>query len=96
MAALYSQGMIDQELATFWLNWLPNEQSYVNFGGVAEDSGEISQASTGAPFKQNLVEKYDMWWTVTMSSVEYGGQNMKASDVSYAILDTGTSLLTIA
>ena len=96
MAALFSQGIIDQQLATFWLNWLPDEQSFVNFGGVAEDSGEIAQASTGAPFKQQLVYKYDMWWTVAMSSVEYGSQNMKASDVSYAILDTGTSLLTIA
>ena len=39
------------------------------------------------------MKKYDQWWTVSLHSVEYGGQDIKDSGIGYAIIDTGTSLL---
>ena len=42
---------------------------------------------------QDLVSRYDQWWTVSMHRVEYGGEDIKDSGIGYAILDTGTSLL---
>ena len=34
-----------------------------------------------------------MWWTVDMTKIQYGSDNIFEGD-KYAILDTGTSLLT--
>ena len=57
--------------------------------------GEPDDATTGETHTQKLDAKNDMWWTVTLGSVEYGGENMKGSGINYAILDTGSSYLTI-
>ena len=35
------------------------------------------------------------WWTVDITSITYGGEEIKSSDVKYAIFDTGTSLITM-
>jgi len=56
-------------------------------GGVPPNS------TIGETFSQDLVERYDQWWTVKMHNVEYGGDDIKDSGIGYAILDTGTSLL---
>ena len=85
--ALYKQGTIDEEVATFWLNSYGEENSMVTFGGKPEN------ASRGESFKQDLVKRYDEWWTVNLHTVEYGGNDIKDSGIGYAILDTGTSLL---
>ena len=65
--ALYTQGVISEETATFWLNWADEALSYVTFGGMPEN------ASTGTTYKQELDTKNDQWWTVTLGDVEYDG-----------------------
>ena len=90
MKALYTQSVIDKEIATFWLNLQSEGDSYVTFGGVPGD------AMTGDTYTQDLIQKYDVWWTVSLGSVKLGGQSIKSSGTKYAILDTGTSLLTMS
>ena len=85
--ALYKQGTIEQEIATFWLNSYGQADSYVTLGGVPANS------TRGITYVQDLVSRYDQWWTVSMHRVEYGGVDIKDSGIGYAILDTGTSLL---
>lgn len=53
MKQLYKQGVIDKEVATFWLNYYGDADSYVTFGGKPENS------SIGETFTQNLVRRYD-------------------------------------
>ena len=89
LSALYTQGVIEEETATFWLNWYDEAESYVTFGGMPES------ASIGATYKQDLDTKNDQWWTVTLGAVEYDGQSIKDSGIDYAILDTGTSFITM-
>ena len=51
------------------------------------------QSTVGETFSQDLVKRYDQWWTVRQDSLEYGGLDIKDSGIGYAIIDTGTSLL---
>ena len=74
-------------MATFWLNWYGDANSYVTFGGVPANS------TTGETYTQDLYEQYDQWWTVPLHNLEYNGESIKDSGIGYAILDTGTSLL---
>ena len=75
-------------MVTFWLNlYGNNDASSATFGGVPPNS------TIGETFTQDLYNRYDAWWTVKMHNVEYGGNDIKNSGISYAILDTGTSLL---
>ena len=67
MKALYRQGVIKEAIASFWLNWADSGSSSVTFGGEPEG------ATTGETHTQKLDVKNDMWWTVTLGSVEYGG-----------------------
>ena len=85
--SLYDQGTIDQEIATFWLNYNGDADSLIMLGGVPPNS------TVGETFSQDLVERYDQWWTVKMHDVNYGDDGIKDSGIGYAILDTGTSLL---
>ena len=59
----------------------------MTLGGVPPES------TVGKTFAQDLVKKYDQWWTVALRTVEYGDEGIKESGIGYAILDTGTSLL---
>lgn len=56
-------------------------------GGIPPNS------TVGETFRQDLVTRYDQWWTVRMNNVELDGDDIKDSGIGYAILDTGTSLL---
>jgi len=38
----------------------------------------------------------DSWWTVNLTSAYYGSTNINTKDTKNAIIDTGTSLLTLA
>lgn len=89
MKALYDQKIIDSNQITFWLNFDGAANSYATLGGVPEDS------SIGETFSQDLVNRYDQWWTVKLHDVSYGDSDIKASGMGYAILDTGTSLMYI-
>ena len=42
-----------------------------------------------------MTRKYDVWWTVDVEDVRYGHESIKKSNINYAILDTGTSLIYI-
>jgi len=86
--SLASAGVIDKELFTFWINFNDVESS-VTLGGIPANS------TRGETYKQSLVTRYDTWWTVSMNAVRYAGTNIHSSSISYAILDTGTSLLYI-
>lgn len=85
--SLYEQGIIADEVVTFWLNLNKDQGSYVTLGGVPLNS------TTGNTFTQDLIKRYDQWWTVYLHDVEYGGKDIKDSGIGFAILDTGTSLL---
>jgi hypothetical protein len=63
------------------------DDSYVIFGGVPEN------ATRGESFKQPLKTQYNTWWTTTMNGLYYGDDNIQVSNIDYAIIDTGTSLL---
>lgn len=62
----------------------------MTFGGVPD------AATKGETYTQDLVQQWDYWWTVTLGEVNLGGTNIKDSGAKYAILDTGTSLLTMS
>ena len=38
----------------------------------------------------------DGWWTVSLTNAYYGSTNINTKDTKNAIIDTGTSLLTLA
>ena len=86
---LYSQGKIAEEVATFQIN-LRGTTSSVTFGGIPDGlvNGELT--------KLDLVKSQDSWWTVELSEAFYGDTSIKVTDVHYAILDTGTSFLTLS
>ena len=64
--------------------------SSVTFGGFPNDYIEAGAEKV----KLDLVEKYNMWWTVNMTKIQYGSESIYTGD-KYAILDTGTSLITL-
>lgn len=88
MQTLYNAGKIDEEAVTFWINKEAHD-SVVTLGGVVPDSVR------GEYFSLPIVKKFDNWWTVGVSDVQYGDSSIKNSTINYAILDTGTSLIYI-
>ena len=48
----------------------------------------------GAQTHKLDLKEYDTWWTVEYDSIKHGDHQL-SSKKGYAILDTGTSLLTI-
>ena len=84
--ALYNQGNIDDEVATFWIND-EDIQSTVVIGGVPDD------AIVGKTYTHDLIQRYKSWWTVNLCGLYYGDNSIKQSRIRYAILDTGTSLM---
>ena len=92
MKALVQQGIIDEPIATFWLNYyLTSQNSFVVFGGVPDN------ASQGDTYSLQLKDDLglDAWWTVRMKSVRYGedGEDLITSGQAFTILDSGTSLI---
>ena len=89
MKALHDQGKIDEAVATFVIND-PERQSSVTLGGIPDG------AIVGNMTALDLVPDEDTWWTLELDGLTYGGDSIKESQTRYAILDTGTSLLTIS
>ena len=89
MQALYDQGKIPDAVATFVIND-PEQQSSVTLGGVPD--GAIDGKTTTL----DLLQDQDSWWTLELDDMAYGSSSIKASQTQYAILDTGTSFLTIS
>lgn len=58
--------------------------------------GKVAESTRGDSFKLPIVQKFDNWWTVGVSDVQYGDKTIRNSTIDYAILDTGTSLIYIA
>ena len=46
--------------------------------------------------KLDLIQDQDTWWTVALDDVAYGASSIKQSQTQYAIIDTGTSFLTLS
>ena len=88
MGTLKDQGLIDEEVATFWLNDKSVGTSHVTFGGVIKDS------QTGPTYDLKLDKLNDSWWTSDLNGSTYGDYDF--NDTPKAILDTGTSFLTIS
>ena len=68
-----------------------SQLSYVTFGGVdkLQYSGDLTAHNAVA-----TPEQYKQWWTVNLTGATYGTSNLMQNYVtSYAIVDTGTSLL---
>ena len=59
----------------------------MTIGGVPDNS------IRGERYSHDLIQRYDAWWTVKLSGLYYGDENIKQSRIKYAILDTGTSLI---
>ena len=87
MGALKEQGLIDEEKITFWIN-KDDVDSTVTFGGL------ISNSINGDTYSLSTDKLNQSWWTVDLLGSSYGGNEFKT--VQKAILDTGTSFLTIA
>lgn len=87
MQALSDQGIIDEQIATFELNFYGDADSYVYLGQ------RPASVENQPVWKQSVKRSYDTWWTVKMSDVLYGETDIKNSGDKLAILDTGTTLM---
>ena len=88
MGAMKSAGLIDKEVATFWINDGETASSYVTFGGVIDGS------TTGKTYELSLDKANKTWWTVDLNkSVIFG---LELTNTPKAIIDTGTSFLAIS
>lgn len=85
--AMYQQQQWTEPKASFILG-NETEPSYVTFGGDPDASTYI-----GNFVSQPLVKHYSTWWTMHMNNVKIGGNSVKLNARSFAIADTGTSLL---
>ena len=63
----------------------------MSFGGVPDDCRQ-----PGKIFSLSLVTAHDTWWTTRLRGLSYGETSIKGSEVNYAIIDTGTSFMSIA
>jgi hypothetical protein len=81
--------MIQEEIVSFSLNSDVNIPSLVQFG--IQDSSLFS----GEIAKIDLNKRNNQWWTFKIKGFEYGSTNIYGSGMKFAIIDSGTSLLTI-
>ena len=72
--ALFTQGQIAEEVATFQIN-LTGTASSVTLGGIPDGviNGEMTQL--------DLVKSQDSWRTVELSGMFYGDSSIKVTDV---------------
>ena len=84
IGAMRNQELIDEEIATFWLND-KSIGSKVTFGGFLSDSIK------GTLYDVKLDTYDNEWWTVDVTEASYGPERWK--NVTKAILDTGTSFI---
>lgn len=89
MQGLIDAGSISEGIASFWITGL-STQSVITLGGVDPSS------YTGSFTTHDVVASQDAWWTVNLSGLKYGGTSIKSGSTRYAIVDTGTSLLTLS
>ncbi|KAM4703783.1 pepsin A-like [Rhinophrynus dorsalis] len=82
---MWNQGLIPQDLFSFYLSSDAQSGSYVLFGGV--DTSYYSGSLNWVPL---TAESY---WQITVDSISINGQAIACSDSCQAIVDTGTSLL---
>ena len=71
---LKSNGEIDNQVFTFWIN-LMEENSMITFGGVPNNS------TRGDTYSQGAISKYNSWWTVKMRGLSYGDDDIQASNI---------------
>lgn len=84
IGAMRDQELIDEEIATFWLND-KSIGSKVTFGGF------LSESIWGTLYDVKLDTYDNEWWTVDVTRATFG--KTKFDNVTKAILDTGTSFI---
>lgn len=89
MGGLISAGKLDQPVSSFKLRLNP-ASSDVLIGGI--DKNDF----VGDMTYYDIVMSKDSWWTVPLSGIWANNENIYSSGTQYAIIDTGTSLLTIS
>lgn len=89
VGSLSEQGKLSDDVVSFWMNDLTKE-SYVTFGG------KMAEGYRGDFVSSNIVSSYEAWWTIRLHNTYYGGNSVKESAVSFAIIDTGTSFMYLA
>ena len=67
--------------------------SNVTFGSVPDDCIHGGSENVNTLY---LDKKYDDWWTVRMRDLRYGKDSIKSSNTFEAILDSGTSFMSIS
>ena len=75
-------------MTSWWLN-LETNTSFVQFGEID------SSYYTGKAKQHDIVVTKDTWWTLNLDGCDYGSNNIQTGNTKYAIVDTGTSLLTL-
>jgi len=81
--------MIPSEIVSFSLNSNVNQTSLVQFG-IQDSSlfvGEIE--------KIDLNKRNSQWWTFKIKGFGYGATDIFESGMNYAIIDSGTSFITV-
>ena len=84
---MYKAGVIEEFQATFWLNKEGNA-SNITIGGIPDDLKDIPSINL-----QTIKKGEGLWWSVELTGLHYGENNIKQSRVAQAILDTGSSLI---
>jgi len=58
-------------------------QSFAYFGEI------VSTAYTGQLAVEDLVDKFDQWWTLSLTDAYYGNNSIRTTAVSNVIISTG-------
>jgi len=85
---MINQGLIDEPVFSFYLgdNTVEGDDSEAMFGGV--DESHYTGKMTKIPLRRKA------YWEVDLDAISFGGQTAELEDTG-AILDTGTSLITM-
>lgn len=60
------------------------------------DTGGCRSGGPSDVYPLQLDRSHDDWWTVRMRELKYGGDSIKSSGTRLAIIDSGTSFITIS
>ncbi|KAG8008738.1 Pepsin A [Nibea albiflora] len=82
---MMKEGLVNQDMFSFYLSSKPQKGSVVTFGGV--DTNHYTGSISWIPLSSEL------YWQITVDSVTVNGQVVACDGGCQAIVDTGTSLI---
>lgn len=56
----------------------------------------MSSAYQGGLTTENLVDRFDQWWTLSLTNAYYGSNSIRTTAVSDVIISTGQSMIYLA